>query len=84
MNNITLGFLLTTFAGLSTMIGSILIFIFKKNSKVLIASLAFAAGVMFCVSLTDLIPEAIHSVGKSFYPFQFLQSYSLSFLSITL
>lgn len=69
MNNVALGFFLTTFAGLSTMIGSILIFIFKKNNKILISSLAFASGVMLCVSLIDLIPESIHSIQQSFYPF---------------
>ena len=69
MNNTTLAFLITTLAGLSTMIGSILIFIFKKNNKILISSLAFAAGVMICVSLTDLIPESIHLFKQTFLPF---------------
>ncbi len=67
MNAISLGFILTTLAGLSTMIGSILIFIYKKNNKILIASLAFAAGVMICVSLTDLIPESIHLFQTVFF-----------------
>lgn len=42
------------------MLGTILIFIKLKNeSKIIAASLAFAAGVMICVSITDLVPEAI-------------------------
>ena len=49
-------FLLTTLAGLSTMIGTILIFIFKRKNKfVILASLSFAAGVMLVASIFDFI-----------------------------
>lgn len=45
------------------MIGSLLIFGKKeKGEGILISSLAFAAGVMICVSLTDLIPESFHAL----------------------
>lgn len=55
-----MAFLLTSLAGLSTMIGVIPIFINLKNKeKIITSSLAFAAGVMLCVSITDLIPESI-------------------------
>lgn len=60
MNNTLLAFLLTSVAGLSTMIGTIVIFIKKGNyDKIILSSLSFAAGVMITVSITDLIPEAI-------------------------
>lgn len=60
MNNTAFSFLLTAVAGFSTMIGTIVIFIKKKNhDKVILTSLAFAAGVMITVSITDLVPEAI-------------------------
>ena len=53
-------FLLTTIAGLSTMIGSILIFFSrKKTKKIIVASLAFASAVMLTVSFTDLVAESI-------------------------
>lgn len=39
------------------MLGTIFIFK-KKNENMIIGSLAFAAGVMFTVSITDLIPES--------------------------
>ncbi|MCM1370504.1 MAG: ZIP family metal transporter [Clostridium sp.] len=65
MNNILLGFILTTIAGFSTMIGTLLIF-FKKNKKIIISSLAFASGVMLCVSLTDLIPESVKLINEKF------------------
>lgn len=53
-------FLLTIFAGFSTMIGTIVIFIKRKNyDNIILSSLAFASGVMITVSITDLIPESI-------------------------
>lgn len=65
MNNINIAFLLTTIAGLSTMLGTTLIF-FKINNeeKIICASLAFASGVMLCVSITDLIPESLNMLKK--------------------
>ena len=60
MNSINMAFLLTTLAGLTTILGLIPIFIPIKNEEKIIAiSLAFASGVMLCVSITDLIPESI-------------------------
>lgn len=60
MNSINMAFLLTTLAGLSTMLGVIPIFIkLRDENQIITASLAFAAGVMICVSITDLIPESI-------------------------
>lgn len=60
MNSISMAFLLTTIAGLSTMLGTLPIFIKLKNeNKIIAGSLSFAAGVMICVSITDLMPEAI-------------------------
>lgn len=54
-------FILTTLAGLATMIGTIPIFIKIKNKDSLIAAAcAFASGVMICVSIFDLIPESIN------------------------
>lgn len=61
MNNIGLSFLLTIIAGLSTLLGMIVIFIKNKNhNKIILSSLAFASGVMITVSITDLIPESIN------------------------
>lgn len=67
MNNVAMAFILTIFAGLSTMLGTIFIFLKKKNNKILISSLGFAAGVMITVSLTDLIPES-YNLLKNIYP----------------
>ncbi len=59
MSNITIAFILTFIAGISTMIGSLLIFFKDRRGVVLKYSLSFAAGVMICVSVIDLIPESI-------------------------
>ena len=54
-----MGFFLSTMAGLATMFGMIpILFKIKNEDKVIASSLAFAAGVMLCVSITDLIPES--------------------------
>lgn len=68
MTNIEYSFLITTFAGLSTMIGAILIFFKAKSTdRVVCSSLAFAAGVMIMVSITDLIPSAISGFLNMYY-----------------
>lgn len=82
MNNIGFAFVLTIIAGLSTMIGSIFIFIKSKNfEKVILSSLAFAAGVMICVSITDLIPESISLLRDNF---SLMVTFVLCFLGILL
>lgn len=61
MSSTSFGFLLTILAGLSTLIGIIPILIKIHNEeKIICSSLAFAAGVMLCVSITDLIPESLN------------------------
>lgn len=69
MNNTTYAFLICSLAGLSTMLGCIIIFIKNKSDNILIGSLSFAAGVMSTVSVTDLIPEAITYLDEVFYQF---------------
>ena len=50
-------------AGISTVIGALLIFFDKnKNNKIITMSLSFAAGVMICVSLTDLLPNSFKMI----------------------
>ena len=60
-------FLLALIAGITTMIGIIPIFIKIKNKdKLISASCSFASGVMVCVSVIDLIPEAIRYLKVNF------------------
>lgn len=63
--------ILSTLAGLSTMIGALIIVFAKKkdekkNEKLVTISLGFAAGVMVSVSLTDLFPIAHDSLTSFF------------------
>lgn len=56
-------FILSFLAGLSTLIGALIIFFDKKrNSKIITISLSFAAGVMTCVSLSDLLPNCYNMI----------------------
>lgn len=59
-------FILTTIAGLSTLLGTIPIFFKTKTNKIIISSLSFAAGVMITVSIIDLIPEGINYLHKTY------------------
>lgn len=68
--NIEYSFLLSTLAGLSTLLGMFVIFINKKNTNIIIvASLSFAAGVMITVSLLDLVPESIQMLTNKYKNF---------------
>lgn len=66
MNNITFAFLITTIAGLSTLLGIIPIYIkFKNTNKLICICLAFASGVMSSVSIFSLIPESYDLLSKN-------------------
>ena len=82
MNSITIAFLLTSIAGLSTLLGTLPIFINIKNeNKIIASSLSFAAGVMICMSIFDLIPESISMLKNNY---SIIGVISLSFLFILL
>ena len=69
MSNIAYAFLLSSMAGLSTLLGFLpILFRVKKKENIIIFALSFAAGVMICVSITDLIPEAKKLLDTIFYP----------------
>ncbi|MBU0667041.1 MAG: zinc transporter ZupT [Nanoarchaeota archaeon] len=56
--------ILTTLAGLSTVLGSLIIFFIKKrNDCFLSIAMGFAAGVMIFISLTELLNESISNIG---------------------
>jgi ZIP family zinc transporter len=66
----TYALLLSLFAGLSTLLGTLIVFFIKdKNKKIITFALAFAAGVMISVSFSDLLPEAqmslVAALGKT-------------------
>jgi ZIP family zinc transporter len=56
---------LTTLAGLSTGIGSLIAYFIKKPKTIYLSvSLGFSAGVMVYVSFVELLPGALESVGQ--------------------
>ena len=65
MSNILLAFVLTFLAGISTLIGTIFIFYKGNINKLVMCTIAFASGVMFCVSIIDLMPESFILIGKA-------------------
>lgn len=65
--NTNLAFLLSSIAGLSTVIGAFIIFISKKRTlNFLIGGISFASGVMFFLSIFDLIPESIFFLNNTY------------------
>ncbi len=59
MDKVTLAFILTLFAGLSTGIGSAIAFFSKRtNTGFLSAALGFSAGVMIYLSFVEILPKA--------------------------
>ena len=57
-NSSLYAFILSFLAGISTVIGALIIFFYKrKNNNIVTISLSFAAGVMICVSMIDLLPN---------------------------
>lgn len=78
MNNILNAFIISSIAGLSTLIGTLVIFI--KTDKYLVGpALAFAAGVMFTVSVIDLLPSAYNIFQNHYF---LLLNISIIFLFI--
>lgn len=77
----TYAFILSTLAGLSTLLGTIFIFFpIKKKNILLVASLSFAAGVMLTVSFSDLVPTSISSLNQTFYPIPSILIMLISFV----
>ncbi len=66
MSNFWLALGLTTFAGLSTGIGSVIAFFAKRtNYRFLSVATGFSAGVMLYVSFVEILPKAAHSLAVS-------------------
>jgi len=63
-SNIGIALLLTTFAGLSTVIGSFLgILLPKPSGRFMSVTLGFSAGVMILVSFVELLQKGMESIG---------------------
>lgn len=68
MNNIYMPLLLSLIAGLSTVIGSLLIFIkIKRTREFITFSLSFSIGIMTLISIFDLIPSSVPIIINKYY-----------------
>ena len=64
MSTVTLALVLTALAGLSTTVGSLLVFVIHKpGPRFMALALGFAAGVMILVSFAELLPAGIEELG---------------------
>jgi ZIP family zinc transporter len=64
-SNVVLALMLTTIAGLSTGIGSVIAYFIKKpKMSYLCFSLGLSGGVMLYVSFVELIPDAFENIGE--------------------
>jgi len=66
MSSNTYAFLLSSIAGFSTLIGFLFIFIKNDRVGVISRALGFASGVMFTISLIDLIPNSLNLIIKEY------------------
>lgn len=67
MNKITLSFIMTTIAGLSTTLGIIPCFLNKnKKEKIISAALAFSSGIMITISIFSLIPKSLNLLNETY------------------
>lgn len=65
--NVLSAFIMTGLAGLTTLLGTVLLFFTKKtNTKFLSASLGFSAGAMIFISFVDIIPKSIDHLSTEF------------------
>lgn len=65
MSNITIALLLTALAGLTTILGTVMLFFVDKNStKILSAGLGFSAGAMILVSFIEIYPNALEELSS--------------------
>lgn len=81
MNNFMISFIITFIAGISTLIGGFIPFLNIKNKeRVILISLAFAAGIMVSISILDLLPESFSYLSSSYNIFIIILIILLSFI----
>lgn len=79
--NLKFSFIITSLAGLSTLLGTIPIFFKIKNiNKFIVSSLSFAAGVMFFVSTFDLLIESLKLFSDNYNPLTSVTLFLILFL----
>ena len=65
MSDVMIALLLTTFAGLSTVLGAVIAILIKKPGKnFLPITLGFSGGVMIYISFVEMLPLALETVSE--------------------
>ena len=72
MRELLASFILTSLAGLSTIIGYFIIFIKGDKNKVISFALSFASGIMLTISIIDLIPSSNNYLSNYHFIFRLL------------
>lgn len=81
MENVGLALILTTLAGLSTTLGSLLGLVVRKpGPRFMSATLGFSAGVMVMVSFVELLQGSIESIGFAYAHLGFFSGIIIIFL----
>jgi ZIP family zinc transporter len=81
MENVALALILTTLAGLSTTLGSLLGLVVRKpGPRFMSATLGFSAGVMVMVSFVELLQGSIESIGFAYAHLGFFSGIIIIFL----
>ncbi len=76
-----ISFFVSLLAGLSTLIGYFIIFIFKrKTNNIIIVSLSFASSIMFFISLIDLLPKGYYLLLNEFNQIYVILTIALFFI----
>lgn len=82
MNNILIPLLISSLAGLGTIIGSLFVFLPIKNTKRFITTaLSFSGTVMILISIIDLIPPSVFHITNTYSTFIGLLLIFLPFLA---
>ena len=91
MNNIIMPFIISTLAGLSTIIGSLFVFLKidkKSYNKYITFCLSFSAAIMIGISIFDLIPESFFLIYNEYGIFNtiilLISSLIISYIIITI
>lgn len=63
MTNFFVILILALLSGLTTLIGTALAIFFNKRVKLIAAGLGFAAGIMLWISIFELVPQSLNTVG---------------------
>ena len=67
MNNFITSFIITFIAGISTILGGFIVFFNVNNKeKIILTSLSFAAGIMVCISIIELLPESYNYLMRDY------------------